>query len=135
MCFSDLVGKIFLEAEKYSGPSLIIAYSHCIAHGINMTTAMQDQKNAVLSGYWPLFRFNPDLASEGKNPLILDSKAPTVPLEKFIYQQNRFNILTKSQPERAKQLLKLAQQDVYNRWAFYEQMASQANHLDKGQKD
>ena len=100
-----------------------------------MTTAMQDQKNAVLSGYWPLFRFNPDLASEGKNPLILDSKAPTVPLEKFIYQQNRFNILTKSQPERAKQLLKLAQQDVYNRWAFYEQMASQANHLDKGQKD
>lgn len=127
--------KSFLEAEKYSGPSLIIAYSHCIAHGIDMTTAMQDQKNAVLSGYWPLFRFNPDLASEGKNPLTLDSKAPAIPLEKFIYQQTRFNILPKSQPERAKQLLKLAQQDVYNRRAFYEQMASQMNNPDKGQKD
>lgn len=127
--------KVFLEAEKYSGPSLIIAYSHCIAHGIDMTTAMQDQKNAVLSGYWPLFRFNPDLVSEGKNPLTLDAKAPAIPLEKFIYQQNRFNILTKSQPERAKQLLKLAQQDVYNRWTFYEQMASQANKIEEGQKN
>lgn len=127
--------KVFLEAEKYSGPSLIIAYSHCIAHGIDMTTAMQDQKNAVLSGYWPLFRFNPELAFEGKNPLTLDFKAPVLPLEKFIYQQNRFNILTKSQPERAKQLLKLAQQDVYNRWTFYEQMASQANKIDEGQKN
>ena len=87
--------KVFLEAEKYPGPSLIIAYSHCIAHGIDMTTAMQDQRNAVLSGYWPLFRFNPELAFEGKNPLTLDSKAPAIPLEKFIYQQNRFNILTK----------------------------------------
>ena len=127
--------KVFLEAERYSGPSLIIAYSHCIAHGIDMTTAMQDQKKAVLSGYWPLFRFNPDLASEGKNPLTLDSKAPAIPLEEFIYQQNRFNILTKSQPERAKQLLKLAQQDVYARWTFYEQMASQADKIDEGQKN
>ncbi|MCR4337551.1 MAG: 4Fe-4S dicluster domain-containing protein, partial [Candidatus Omnitrophica bacterium] len=128
--------KVFLEAEKYSGPSLIIAYSHCIAHGINMTTAMQDQKNAVLSGYWPLFRFNPDLAFEGKNPLTVDYKAPAVPLEKFIYQQNRFNLLTKSQPERAKELLKLAQEDVNNRWAFYEQMAaSQPSKLDKDQKN
>ena len=89
----------------------------------------------MLSGYWPLFRFNPDLASEGKNPLTLDSKAPAVPLEEFIYQQNRFNILTKSQPERAKQLLKLAQQDVYTRWTFYEQMASQADKIDEGQKN
>ena len=92
-------------------------------------------RNAVLSGYWPLFRFNPELAFEGKNPLTLDSKAPVIPLEKFIYQQNRFNILTKSQPEKAKQLLKLAQQDVHNRWTFYEQMASQVNKLEKGQKD
>ena len=127
--------KVFLEAERYSGPSLIIAYSHCIAHGIDMTTAMQDQKKAVLSGYWPLFRFNPDLASEGKNPLTLDSKAPAIPLERFIYHQTRFNILTKSQPERAKQLLKLAQQDVYARWTFYEQMASQADKIDEGQKN
>ncbi len=117
--------KVFLEAEKYQGTSLIIAYSHCIAHGIDMTTAMQEQKNAVLSGYWPLFRFNPDLALEGKNPLIMDSRAPAMPLEKFIYSQNRFNMLTKSQPERAKELLKLAQQDVNDRWAFYEQMAAQ----------
>jgi len=127
--------KAFLEAERYPGPSLIIAYSHCIAHGIDMTTAMQDQKNAVLSGYWPLFRYNPQLALEGKNPLTLDYKSPAIPLEKFIYQQNRFNILTKSHPDKAKQLLKMAQQDVYNRWNYFEAMAAQTKNTDNHQND
>src|SRR5208282_2170014 len=81
--------RVFLEAEKYDGPSLIIAYSHCIAHGINMTTAMQNQKAAVLSGYWPLFRYNPDLAKKGENPLQLDSAVPKVKLKEFTDLENR----------------------------------------------
>jgi pyruvate-ferredoxin/flavodoxin oxidoreductase len=116
--------KAFLEAEAYSGPSLIIAYSHCIAHGINMTTAMQNQKAAVLSGYWPLFRFNPDLAREKKNPLVLDSHAPKIPFQEYAYRENRFKMLTKSNPKEAKRLLKLAQQEVNNRWRIYEYIAS-----------
>ena len=122
--------KVFLEAERYEGPSLIIAYSHCIAHGINMTTAMQDQKAAVLSGYWPLFRYNPDLAYEGKNPLVMDSGAPKIPLEEYIYTQNRFKILAKTQPQLSKELLRLAQQDVYKRWEFYENLAAQEKKSD-----
>ncbi|HLF18188.1 MAG TPA: pyruvate:ferredoxin (flavodoxin) oxidoreductase [Candidatus Omnitrophota bacterium] len=118
--------KAFLEAEAYPGPSLIIAYSHCIAQGIDMTTAMSDQKNAVLTGYWPLFRYNPALAFEGKNPLILDSKSPKIPLDEFMYSQNRFKILTKTHPPRAKELLKLAQEDVNKRFEIFEQMAAQA---------
>ena len=74
------VVKAFMEAEAYDGPSIIIAYAHCIAHGIDMTTAVDEQKKAVSSGYWPLYRFNPALAAEGKNPLQLDSKAPTISL-------------------------------------------------------
>lgn len=117
--------KTFIEAERYKGPSLIIAYSSCIAHGINMTTSMSDQKDAVLSGYWPLFRFNPDLALEGKNPLTLDSKSPKMPLENYLYQQNRFKLLTKTQPKKAKDLMRLAQQDVLQRYEHLEQMAQE----------
>jgi pyruvate-ferredoxin/flavodoxin oxidoreductase len=126
--------KAFLEAEAYDGPSLIIAYSHCIAHGMNMTTAMQDQKLAVRSGYWPLFRFNPDLVHEGKNPLVLDSSAPKIPFEEYAYRQNRFKMLTKSNPEEAKRLLKLAQQDLDNRWRIYEYMSKMPGHSDENHK-
>ncbi|RMD85558.1 MAG: pyruvate:ferredoxin (flavodoxin) oxidoreductase, partial [Calditrichaeota bacterium] len=94
--------RAFLEAEAYNGPSLIIAYSHCIAHGIDMTLGLQDQKLAVDSGYWPLFRYNPELIKQGKNPLILDSRAPKIAFQEFAYRENRFKMLTKTDPVRAK---------------------------------
>ncbi len=115
--------KAILEAEAYDGPSLIIAYSHCIAHGINMTKGLDQQKLAVESGYWPLFRFNPDNIKDGKNPLKLDSKPPKIKIEDYIYRETRYKMLTKSHPDTAKKLLKLAQDDVYSRWKIYEQMA------------
>ncbi|GAB4320823.1 MAG: pyruvate:ferredoxin (flavodoxin) oxidoreductase [Candidatus Zixiibacteriota bacterium] len=113
----------FLEAESYDGPSLIIAYSHCIAHGINMTTGMQNQKAAVNSGHWPLFRFDPRLAKEGKNPFQLDSRKPKIPLEQYLLMENRYKMLTKSHPSQAKELWKQAQQDVNARWQLYEQLS------------
>jgi pyruvate-ferredoxin/flavodoxin oxidoreductase len=114
--------KAFIEAEKYDGPSIIIAYSHCIAHGINMKNGLNQQKLAVDSGYWPLIRFNPELAKKGENPFRLDSKAPSIPLENYIYNETRFKMLTKSMPERAKMLLTRAQEEVNNRWKLYEKM-------------
>ena len=116
--------KAFLEAEAYEGPSLIIAYSHCIAHGINMAKGLEQQKLAVDSGHWPLFRYNPNNLLEGKNPLKLDSKEPKIRLQDYIYTETRYKMLTKSHPEEAKILLKLAQEDVLKRWKLYEQMAS-----------
>ncbi len=119
--------KVFLEAERYEGTSLIIAYSHCIAHGINMTQALQDHKAAVLSGYWPLFRYNPELAQQGKNPLILDSESPKIPFKEYADRQNRFRMLAKTHPERAKQLMALAQDDIFDRWAVYQAMAAETH--------
>jgi pyruvate-ferredoxin/flavodoxin oxidoreductase len=116
--------RAFVEAEAYDGPSLIIAYSHCIAHGINMAKGFECQKLAVDSGHWPLFRYNPALAEEGKNPLKLDSKAPKIKLEDYIYNETRYKMLTKSHPEIAKELLALAQEEVNKRWKYYEQLAS-----------
>ena len=104
--------KAFLEAEAYDGPSLIIAYSHCIAHGYDMAHGMDQQKAAVNSGYWPLFRYNPDLAAQGKNPFQLDSRAADHALKDYIYNETRYTMLAKSNPEEAKQLLELAQEDV-----------------------
>jgi len=115
--------KAFIEAEAYDGPSLIVAYSHCIAHGINMRLGMDTQKRAVEAGHFPLFRYNPELATQGKNPLQLDSKKPSLAYEDFAYQQTRFKMLTKSKPEEAKRLLALAQQDAARRWHLYEQLA------------
>jgi pyruvate-ferredoxin/flavodoxin oxidoreductase len=115
--------KAFLEAEAYDGPSIIIAYSSCIAHGIDMTTAMTDQKVAVESGQWLLYRYNPEKTAAGENPLTLDSRAPTRKVQDFLLQQMRFKMLTKSKPEDAKRLWKLAQQDVENRYRMYEYMA------------
>ena len=115
--------RAFLEAEAYPGVSLIIAYSHCIAHGINMTTAMNHQKELVDSGRWLLYRYNPQLLASGKNPLQLDMRSPKVPIEKTMYSENRFAMLARSKPEQAKQLMKLAQSDVNTRWAMYEYLA------------
>jgi pyruvate-ferredoxin/flavodoxin oxidoreductase len=116
--------KAFLEAEAYDGPSLILAYSHCIAHGINMTTAMSHQKDLVESGRWLLYRYNPDLKAQGENPLILDSRQPKKLVEDSMYRENRFKMLAKSKPADAKELLKLAQADVSDRYAMYQYLAS-----------
>ncbi len=114
----------FLEAEAYNGPSVIIAYSHCIAHGIDMRKGLDQQKMAVTSGYWPLYRYNPMLAMEGKNPLTLDSKEPTVALKDYVYNETRYQMLVKSDEERAQDLLKLAEQDARSRWEYYKQLAA-----------
>lgn len=116
--------KAFLEAEAFNGPSLIIAYSHCIAHGIDMTTGLHQQKALVDSGRWLLYRYNPTLQIEGKNPLQLDMKAPSESVEKSMYQENRFKMLTKSKPELAKQLLAQAQSEVNARWEMYQYLAN-----------
>jgi len=124
--------RAFLEAEAYDGPSLIIAYSHCIAHGIEMSKGLEQQKLAVQSGYWPLYRYNPDLHAEGKNPLTLDSKEPTISLEKFAYNETRFRMLLQSNEERAESLMKLAQHDVRERWHHYQDLASEEEFKDNG---
>jgi pyruvate-ferredoxin/flavodoxin oxidoreductase len=115
--------KAFWEAEAYDGPSLLIAYSHCIAHGYDMAHGMEQQKAAVQSGYWPLLRYSPDLVKQGLNPLQLDSRAPSIPLEKFIYNKTRYTMLTHSNPDEAKRLLEQAREDVKNRWQAYEELA------------
>ncbi|NWF51273.1 MAG: pyruvate:ferredoxin (flavodoxin) oxidoreductase [Ignavibacteriaceae bacterium] len=116
--------RAILEAEAYDGPSLIIAYSHCIAHGINMATGMRNQKAAVDSGYWPLYRYNPELKEQGKNPFTLDSKGLKIPLKDYAYLETRYKMLTKSHPQAAEVLIKEAQNDVIERWKDYERMAS-----------
>jgi len=115
--------KAFLEAEAYDGPSLIIAYSHCIAHGYDLAFGMDQQKAAVNSGYWPLFRYNPDLVAQNKNPFQLDSRAPSISLKDYIYNETRYTMLVKSNPEQAKKLLVQAQEDVESRWKLYDYMA------------
>ncbi|MGE5264117.1 MAG: pyruvate:ferredoxin (flavodoxin) oxidoreductase [Acidobacteriota bacterium] len=122
--------KAFMEAEAYPGPSLIIAYSPCREQGLDLTKGLGQQKLAVASGYWPLFRFNPTLKNEGKNPMVLDSKAPSIPLEKYAYNETRYTMLVQSDEEAAERLLKLAQQDVKDRWKTYEDMA--AAKVEKG---
>jgi pyruvate-ferredoxin/flavodoxin oxidoreductase len=116
--------KAFLEAEAYNGPSLIIAYSHCIAHGYDLVHGLDQQKLAVQSGHWPLFRYNPDLAKEGRNPFQLDCRPPSIPLEKYIYNETRYTMLVQAHPAEAKVLLQEAQEDVRQRWRLYEKMAA-----------
>ena len=115
--------RAFLEAEAYDGPSLIIAYSHCIAHGIDMTAGMRHQKAAVDSGQWLLYRYHPDRAEQGANPLTLDSRAPKMPVKEYMETENRFKMLSFSKPAVAKELAELAQADVDQRLALYEYMA------------
>ena len=116
--------KAILEAEAYDGPSIIIAYSHCIAHGYDMSQGMEHQKLAVDSGHWPLYRFNPANTLEGKNPLKLDSKAPKIRLEEYIYTETRYKMLQKIDPARSKYLLGLAQAEVNKKWSHYSQLAA-----------
>lgn len=115
--------KAFLEAEAYDGPSLIIAYSHCIAHGINMVKGLEEQKLATTSGHWPLYRYNPNLRAEGKNPFQLDSKPATIPLEQYIYNEQRYKMLAQSNPEEAAKRLESAKAALKAKWETYEQMA------------
>ena len=117
--------RAFLEAESYDGPSIIIAYAHCIEHGIDMSLGARNQKVAVETGYWPLFRFDPRLEKEAKNPFRLDSKSPKGSVSDFTSLETRFNILKKTHPDRATMLMKLAQEDVNERWKMYEQLSKE----------
>ncbi len=116
--------RAFMEAEAYDGPSLIIAYSHCIAHGIDMKKGLEQQKLAVQSGFWPLYRYNPELADKGENPLTMDSKAPSIPFQQYAYNETRYSMLVQADEERAEALMKEAQEDVKKHWTLYEQMAA-----------
>ena len=116
--------KAFLEADAYDGPSLIIAYSHCIAHGIDMRKGLEQQKLAVQAGHWPLYRYNPALADEGKNPLQLDSKAPSIPMDEYAYNETRYRMLLQSDEQRAELLMRSARGDAAKRWQLYQQMAA-----------
>ncbi len=116
--------KAIIEAEAYDGVSLIIANSPCIAHGYHMKDGFKHQKLAVDSGYWPTYRFNPDNVAKGKNPLTLDYKKPKISVEEYVYTENRFKMLTKMDPERAKTLLKRSQEFVDSVWEDYSHMAS-----------
>jgi pyruvate-ferredoxin/flavodoxin oxidoreductase len=115
--------KAFLEAESYRGPSLIMAYSQCIAHGINMTCGMTHQKTVVQTGLWPLYRFDPRLAHAGEHPFHLDSRKPTIPFSELAEQEGRFAMVARGDPENAERLVSLAQKDIDDQWHYYEQMA------------
>ncbi len=112
------------EADAWQGPSLVLAYSHCIAHGYDLSKGFSQQKAAVQSGYWPLLRYNPALAESGKNPLTLDSREPSIPLREFAYNEARYNMLAHSAPELAGELLSEAQSDIYRRWEYYRDLAA-----------
>jgi len=117
--------KAIAEAEAYDGPSLIIAYAHCINHGINMALGLEQQKKAVACGHWPLYRFNPDLEAEGKNPLIIDSKAePTISFEDYALGENRYRTLKRVNPANADSLLAQSQKDVLKSWKFLKSLAA-----------
>ena len=124
--------KAFLEAEAHDGPSILICYSHCIAHGYDLVHGLDQQKAAVQSGHWPLFRYNPALAEQGKNPLQLDSRTPTLPLDRYIYNETRYSMLKHSQPEAAQKLFESAQENVNRRWKLYEYMAAQPGDSGNG---
>ena len=108
--------KSIMEADAFDGPSLIIAYSHCINHGIDMRKGLDQQRLAVQSGIWPLYRYNPDLAEQGKNPLMIDSKEPTVSVQEYAYNETRYRMLIQSDETRAEMLMKQARSDVEKRW-------------------
>ena len=115
------------EAERYPGPSLILAYSHCIAHGIDMKFGMQQQRQAVASGHWPLMRYNPVLRDEGRNPFMLDSQRPRISLAEFASREVRYRILSSTNPEGSADLMRRAQEDVAVRWGIYEEMATRGD--------
>jgi pyruvate-ferredoxin/flavodoxin oxidoreductase len=110
--------KALSEADAYDGPSLIVAYSTCIAQGIDMSKGIEEQKMAVACGHWPLYRYNPELEKQGKSPLVIDSKEPTIPMEEYAYRENRYRALKASKPELAAELMKQAEADVKRRWRY-----------------
>ncbi len=112
------------EAEAYSGPSLILSYSHCIAHGINMQKGLDQQTRAVQSGHWPLIRFNPEVRQSGENPFVLDSPRPTMKLKEYVENELRYRMLYRTNPKAADQLMSMAQAMVDRKWKLYEEMAS-----------
>jgi pyruvate-ferredoxin/flavodoxin oxidoreductase len=116
--------KTLIEAEAFDGPSLILAYAHCIAHGINMTSAVDEQKKAVACGHWPLYRYNPELIAQDKNPLQLDSKAPTISFEEYAMGENRYRVLKKNNPKTAAELIKKGNEWTARRFKLYEKMAA-----------
>jgi pyruvate-ferredoxin/flavodoxin oxidoreductase len=116
--------KAFLEAESYPGPSLVIAYSHCIAHGYDLVHGLEQQKNAVLAGAWPLYRYDPRLRAAGKNPLQLDAKPPSIALKQYAYNETRYTMLAQADPDAAGRALRLAEEDVARRWRLYERLAA-----------
>jgi pyruvate-ferredoxin/flavodoxin oxidoreductase len=116
--------KAIIEAESYDGPSLVIAYTHCIAHGFDMAKGLEQQKLAVTSGAYPVYRYDPRLVDQGKNPLMIDAKEPTTRLEDYVYNETRYRMLLQSNEERAEKLLNLAKQDNKSRWTLYQQMAA-----------
>lgn len=115
--------QVMREAESFNGPSLIIAYSSCIAHGINMRTGVAQQRLAVDSGFWPLYRYNPDLVKQNLNPFQLDSRPPSIAVQEFAYNEPRFKVLCATDPARAQLLLQELQDDVYKRWQLYTEIA------------
>jgi pyruvate-ferredoxin/flavodoxin oxidoreductase len=115
--------RALIEADAFDGPALVIAYSHCINQGIDTKYGLDQQKLAVQSGIWPLYRYNPELAKEGKNPLQLDSKDPTIKVEDYAYKETRYRMLVQSDEKRAEILMKAANEDVVSRWNLYKQMA------------
>ncbi|MFC1849448.1 pyruvate:ferredoxin (flavodoxin) oxidoreductase [candidate division CSSED10-310 bacterium] len=123
--------KAFVEAEAYDGPSIIIAYCQCIAHGINMETGFDNQKKAVQSGHFPLYRYNPELAKQGKNPLKLDSKEPSIDIAEYMYMENRFRVLKKTHPDIAESLLQEARRRAKAKYCLYDQLAK-ISMQDKG---
>ena len=118
--------KAFIEADAYNGPSLIIAYSHCIAHGIDMKKGLEQQKLLSQTGLWPLYRYNPTLADEGKNPLQLDSREPSVAVKDYAYNETRYRMLVQSDEARAEMLMNEATEFAQRKWDLYKQMASMA---------
>jgi len=115
--------RAFLEAESYDGPSLIIAYSPCIAHGVDMSNNLRQQDMAVNSGHWALFRYDPRKSAQGENPLHIDSKAPSLPYRDFLASETRFAVLNRTHPDDAERYLRLAQSHVQTRFSLYEQLA------------
>jgi pyruvate-ferredoxin/flavodoxin oxidoreductase len=113
----------FHEAEAHRGPSLIIAYSHCIAHGINMRYGMRQQKLAAECGHWPLYRYRPGGPGHSREQFLLDSQPPSIPVKAYAYNEIRYKMLAYTHPDDARDLLRLAQQDVEQRWRVYQNLA------------
>ena len=118
--------KALTEAESYPGASLIVAYAPCINHGINMGMSQEEEKKAVETGYWPLYRYNPLLKEEGKNPFILDSKEPKGDFKKFLMGEVRYSSLTRTFPDNAEKLFEKAEEDMHERYEMYKRMAGES---------